>query len=133
MEDAPPGGDVLRREIIRLKAELTRGEYRERALEATTYASLAAVDVERQRLATQLQQLREECDARDADYESLKSELDREVQALASARDRLVAERQALRHEIDDLKRSRSWRITAPLRRAGAVARAIMGNREARR
>lgn len=124
-----------RREIERLTQELSRAQFRERALESSSYETLVRVDRETQRLALRVESLSDQCRRLAEARDRVRAENDvlrRRSRALASQRDQLVYERdhfareaRVLLSELEAIKRSRSWKITAPLRRAGSMFRAV--------
>jgi hypothetical protein len=97
-----------REELVRVTADLGRHQ-----------AELARHEVEVERLRNQLAALHQQLHAERNELAALQQQLHVERQAGESVRHDLNAARDTLAHILD----SRSWRLTAPLRRAGNVVR----------
>ena len=87
---------------------------------------------ERERSRAEEERLRAEREQLRAEQERLRAQRDSQAQAFAAARD-VALERDAsfnrVRAEVEDLKRSYSWRLMAPLRALyGAMRRTIGRN-----
>jgi septal ring factor EnvC (AmiA/AmiB activator) len=78
---------------------------------------------ETQAIRIEIQGLSETVTGLEAQIASYRASLRAADERVVELESGLAAERQQARHELDEIRRSTSWKVTKPLRAAGAVLR----------